>query len=98
MLRITEQEGNASTIRLRLDGSITDACFGELDSAISSHGPVIGKTIIIDMAGVDFMSGDSARRLAQLRSDRLHIINCSPFILTLLQSVSDKDSHDEAGV
>jgi hypothetical protein len=33
------------------------------------------------------MNDESAKRLVELRSDRLKIVNCSPFIETLLQIV-----------
>jgi hypothetical protein len=36
-----------------------------------------------------FMSNDAAKKLIQFRSDRVQIINCSPFIETLLQTVED---------
>jgi anti-anti-sigma regulatory factor len=98
MLRITEQDRNEAVIRLRLDGSITDASFSELECAIAAHDPATGKTTIIDMGGVDFMSGEAARRIVQFSSERVRIINCSPFIITLLQSFQDKESRHETGM
>ena len=87
MLRITEHFENGTAIRFRLDGTISDESYKELESAFSGQDQTAAKTIILDMAGVDFMSDQSARRLAQLRSERLRIINCSPFILTLLETL-----------
>ena len=43
--------------------------------------------ILLDFAGIVFMNNAVARKLADLRSDRLTIINCSPFIETLLETV-----------
>ena len=90
MLRITEHHENDQAIRLRLDGTISDESYKELASAFSCHDQSDGKTIILDMAGVDFMSDAPARRLSQLRSEQLRIINCSPFIVTLLETLSEK--------
>src|SRR5262245_21163421 len=94
MLRITEQETSEMELRLRLDGSVTDACLGELEAAIAVATSK-RNTLIIDMAGVDFMSAGSARWLCQRRGDRLCLINCAPFIATLLNSCQDKNLHDE---
>ena len=46
-----------------------------------------GKVILVDMAGVVFMNNEVASKLAGLRSEQLRIINCSPFIETLLNTV-----------
>ena len=86
MLRITESIENGKTIRLRLDGTITAASFAEIDEAYLLHRQKDQRTIILDMAGVSFMDPESAQKLVQLRSKDLRIINCSPFIATLLDS------------
>ena len=87
MLRITESSDNGNTIRLRLDGTITSETFAELDRACMPHRQNDQSTIILDMAGVSFMHADAAQKLAQLRGKALRIINCSPFIATLLDAV-----------
>ena len=87
MLRITENFENGNTIRLRLDGTVDTASFLELDAVWSRHKNGDGKVILLDLAGVVFMNDEAARKLAELRGERLRIINCSPFIETLLKTV-----------
>lgn len=87
MLRITEDLENGETIKLRLDGTLNAVSWPELEEACSRHQSDNGKVILLDLAGVVFMNDEVAARLVELRSDRLTIINCSPFIETLLKTV-----------
>jgi len=87
MLRITENLENGKTIRLRLDGTVSVESIAELDEACARFRDRQLKMIILDMAGVDFMKDDAARKLGELQSDSLKIINCSPFIVTLLETL-----------
>ena len=91
MLRITETIENKSTVRLRLDGSITDQTFSDLMAVYANHRNGDEPTIILDMAGVEFMSNDVAQKLIAMRGDRVRFINCSPFIDILLGAIDDKD-------
>jgi anti-anti-sigma regulatory factor len=75
------------TIRLRLDGTVSVESVAELDKACARFRDRHLKMIILDMAGVDFMKDDAARKLVELQSDSLRIINCSPFIVTLLETL-----------
>ena len=87
MLRITENTENGKTIRLRLDGTVTSASYLELQATCARHQETPEKIILVDMAGVMFMNNEVASKLAGLRSEQLRIINCSPFIETLLNTV-----------
>jgi anti-anti-sigma regulatory factor len=89
MLRITENAENENTVRLRLDGTVNSTSYAELEATCSRHRNLAQEKIIIlvDMAGVVFMNNEVASKLARLRSEQLKIINCSPFIETLLNTV-----------
>ena len=89
MLKITENFENGNTVRLRLDGRIANDTFSELTDAFLIHRDGAGRTIILDMAGVEFMNDYVARALVNMRSDHLRIINCSPFIAALLNTISN---------
>lgn len=91
MLRITENFENGDTVRLRLDGTLSLATFDELAELCDRHQQRDRVTIIIDMEGVNFMHHEAAGRLASMRGESLRIINCSPFIATLLDTVERKD-------
>jgi anti-anti-sigma regulatory factor len=88
MLRITENSKKGKTIRLRLDGTLTAASYSELETLCSQYQGSDGKIILLDMAGVVFMNDEVAKKLIELRSDRLTIINCSPFIEALFETVA----------
>jgi anti-anti-sigma regulatory factor len=88
MLRITENFYNSKTVIFRLDGTLTAASCAELAVLCSQYQDSEGKVVQLDMAGVVFMKEEVAKRLLGLRSDRLSIINCSPFIEMLLRMVA----------
>jgi anti-anti-sigma regulatory factor len=92
MLRITENDDNGKTVRLRLDGTVNSTSYAELEAACSHHQETAGKIILVDMAGVVFMNNEVASKLAKLRNEQLRIINCSPFIETLLNTVGPSDT------
>lgn len=88
MLRITESWENGKAVRLRLDGTLNAVSWPELEEICCRHRADNGKVILLDLAGVAFMNDEIAARLVELRSDRLRIVNCSPFIESLLQTVT----------
>jgi anti-anti-sigma regulatory factor len=88
MLKITENFETANTVRLRLDGILSQDAIGELADAYLAHRDDVGRTVILDMAGVEFMNDHAARSLINMRNERLHIVNCSPFIATLLDTIA----------
>ena len=88
MLRITEDSENGKTVRLRIDGTLTEIGYPELESICARHQRSDGIVLLLDMAGVVFMQDEVAKKLANLRGERLRIINCSPFIETLLETVT----------
>ncbi|HEY7713687.1 MAG TPA: STAS domain-containing protein [Candidatus Binatia bacterium] len=91
MLRITEKLENRQTLRLRLDGTISLENFHEIQELCDRHRQGNGRTIIVDMAGVNFMNAAAAKKLADLRCDALRVINCSPFIAALLSEARHLD-------
>jgi anti-anti-sigma regulatory factor len=91
MLRITENFETGNAIRLRLDGTVSSEAFDELAEICGRHQLTNRLTIIVDMAGVNFMHDDAARQMAKMRGESLRIINCSPFIATLLDTVGRMD-------
>jgi anti-anti-sigma regulatory factor len=91
MLRITEKIESEKSIRLRLDGTITPESFEDLEKACVASRGENERIVILDMAGVNFMHAESAQKLAGLRGEFLRIINCSPFIATLLDTIGKLD-------
>ena len=87
MLKITENIETDKTIRLRLDGTLNTVSLPELEEICSRHRSDNDKVTVLDLAGVVFMNDEIAKKLIELRSDRLRIINCSPYIELLFQTV-----------
>lgn len=87
MLRITEYREDSNTLRLRLDGTISQSSLAELENACSRH-RASREIIVLDMGGVVFMNSEVASRIVRLRSEGLRLINCSPFIETLLNTIA----------
>jgi anti-anti-sigma regulatory factor len=77
---------NGEILRVRLDGTINSDSYAELENVFARQSGANGRTIILDMAGVEFMNDEAARNLIKLRSERVRIINCSPFIVMLLET------------
>jgi len=91
MLRITENLEKDKAMRLRLDGTVSIESFNELAELCARHQFNGGQTVIVDMAGVNFMHDDAARKLARLRTKSVRVINCSPFIAALLDAAKNLD-------
>jgi anti-anti-sigma regulatory factor len=89
MLRISENSENCRTIRVRLDGTIDKNTYPELEEVRGHHLGVDERVVLLDMAGVTYMTEEVAHKLARLRSERLQIINCSPFIEALLNAAKN---------
>ena len=87
MLRITELRESQDTLRIRLDGTISPEAVAELAERCARHQEQSQKSILLDLAGVDFMKDEAADKLADLQSGSITIINCSPFIATLLETL-----------
>lgn len=95
MLRITENIENEKTVRLRLDGSISPESCRELEeTCLRYQGETKEKFVLLDMSGVVFMTNDAATKIVRLRGEQLRIINCSPFIETLLSTFENRDRVD----
>jgi anti-anti-sigma regulatory factor len=87
MLRISENLEDPKVVRLRLDGTIDAVAMAELKEICCRYQNDNGKVILLDFAGVVFMNHEAAENLVELRSVRLRLINCSPFIEMLLATV-----------
>ena len=91
MLRISENIENGKSVTLRLDGTLTGASYAELETLCGRYKVRDRIMILLDMAGVVFMNNEAAKKLVKLQSDRLRIINCSPFIEALLETIGRQD-------
>jgi hypothetical protein len=91
MLRITENLENPQAIRLKLDGILNTETYENFEHVFFRHPAGDWETIILDMRGLTFLHEGAARKLARIGGPRVRVINCSPFIKTLLETVARQD-------
>jgi anti-anti-sigma regulatory factor len=92
MLRISESFENYDTLRLRLEGTLLPESYEAFAEIFATQQRAGRKTIIVDLTGITFMNDDSARKIAALQSEQVRVINCSPFIETLLSTLQIHDA------
>jgi anti-anti-sigma regulatory factor len=90
MLRITENSADPMAVRLKLEGILSSETYVELEEILSRHNNGI-KTIVLDMQGVTYLHENAARKVARMPGDRVRVVNCSPFIETLLETVARQE-------
>ena len=90
MLRITENLENGDAVRVRLDGKISLDSYADLEGVLGRLRDRGRRIILLDMAGVTFLNGDAAQKLARARGENVRIVNCSPFISALLDTVASQ--------
>jgi anti-anti-sigma regulatory factor len=93
MLRITETLEDAKAARLKLEGVLTSENYPELNAVIQRNCRYESRTLILDMRGVTYLDENAACELTRLRSERLSVINCSPFVETMLDAVARKPTN-----
>ncbi len=91
MLKITEILDNQSTIRLRLDGTVNESSCLDIEDLLRRHRSKEQITIVLDMAGVSFINGEAARKVALLCDHRVQLANCSPYLDALFQLIEQQN-------
>ena len=87
MLRIIEIFKDDGAVTLRLDGKVVDVWIPDLEKICLYHRDEKNKTVVLDFAGVSFISSNGVRILEKIKDERIKIINCSPFIRSLLHNL-----------
>jgi anti-anti-sigma regulatory factor len=91
MLRITETLENPQAVRLKLAGTLSRETYEDFEQVFLGHHAGSTKMIVLDMQGVTFLHEGAARKLARVGGARVRLVNCSPFIQTLLEAVRRQD-------
>ncbi len=84
MLRITETSQDEKRVTLRLDGKVVGTRVSELEELCLHYRDEKNKTIVLDFGGVSFIDSNGVKMLEKIKDERVKIINCSPFIRSLL--------------
>lgn len=91
MLRITEVSKDDEAITLRLEGKLVGRWIPELERICLYNRDEKNKTVVLDFSSVTFIHKKGVRMLERIQDERLKIINCSPFIESLLYDLVIKD-------
>jgi anti-anti-sigma regulatory factor len=86
MLRITEVSKDDKVITLRLEGKLVGPWIPDLERICLYHRDEKNKTVVLDFSGVTFIENKGVRMLESIKDDRIKIVNCSQFILSLLSN------------
>lgn len=91
MLRITEVSKDDEEITLRLEGKLVDTWIPELERTCLYHRDEKNKTVVLDFSGVTFIDKKGVRMLESIQDEKVKMINCCPFIQSLLSNVVIND-------
>ncbi len=87
MFRITEILQDDGTVSLKMDGRVVGASVSELERSCLHWRREKNKLVVLDFGGVSFIDRNAVRMLEVIKDERVKIINCSPFIRSLLRDV-----------
>jgi anti-anti-sigma regulatory factor len=87
MLRITELSKDDKSVTLRLEGKVIDMWIPELERICLYHRDEKNKRVVLDFSGVTFIDDNGVRMLESIKDERVEIINCAPFIGSLLRNL-----------
>lgn len=89
MLRITKTFEDDQTVILRLDGKVISDTLSSLETLCFRYRDEEDKTVLLDFAGVTFISHSGLRMLKKIRDERIKMANGSLFVEALLSGLKD---------
>jgi anti-anti-sigma regulatory factor len=91
MFKITKTKEHDNTINLRMDGKLVEEWLSEFETLYLKIRSEDYKRIIIDLSGVSFIDDNGIDFIQKIKDVRIDIINCSPFIESLLGDLVNRD-------
>lgn len=92
MLRITEIFDDGDEVVMKLEGKVIGVWVPDLESICLFHRDEMNKVVVLDFSGVTFIEEKGLRMLEDLKDERVRIVNCSPFIYSLLNKFINTDN------
>lgn len=89
MFKITKTEEDERTVNLRIDGKLVEDWQSEFERLYLRIGR--GRRIILDLSGVSFIDDSGIDFIEKMKDERIDIVNCSPFIESLLGDLVNRD-------
>jgi anti-anti-sigma regulatory factor len=87
LFRITEISQDDKTVTLRLEGRVVGSSASELETLCLHHRNDKNRTVVLDFARVSFIDDNTVRILKGIKDEGVKMINCSPFIGSLLRDL-----------
>ena len=91
MLRITEISDDGEEIVMKLEGKVIGVWVDDLKRVCLFHRDERNRAVVLDFSGVTFVEARGLEMLKDLKGDRVRIVNCSPFINSLLSRFIKRD-------
>jgi len=91
MFKITKTKEDENTINLRMDGKLVEEWLSEFEKLYFKIKKDKDKRIIIDLSGVSFIDDNGIDFIEKIKDRSIDIINCSPFIESLLGGLINRD-------
>ena len=91
MFKITKTKENDNTINLRMDGKLVEEWLSEFERLYLKIRNDDYKRIILDLSGVSFIDDNGIDFIEKIKDETIDIINCSPFIESLLGDLVNRD-------
>jgi anti-anti-sigma regulatory factor len=88
MLRITVVESSSETVRLRVEGRVTDRWVEELRRSCEVRALGDGIRLTLDLGDVSFVDTAGIELLKELRVRCVTLLNPSPFVAERLKGVA----------
>lgn len=92
LLRITEIFDDGEEVVMKLEGKVVGVWVPDLEGICLFHRDEMNKVVVLDFSGVTFIEEKGLRMLQDLKDERVRIVNCSPFICSLLNRFISIDS------
>lgn len=77
---------------MKLEGKVVGIWIPDLESICLFQRDEMNKVVVLDFSGVTFIETKGLEMLKGLKDDRVRIVNCSPFIHSLLCRFINKDN------
>ena len=91
MFKITKTKEHDNSISLRMDGKLVEEWLSEFEKLYLKIKSEDYKRIIIDLSGVSFIDNNGIDFIEKIKDETIDIINCSPFIESLLGDLVNRD-------
>ena len=92
MVKATKTEENAQYVRYRVEGVIDNYSSLCIEEILNEHINENARKVLLDFSEVSFISDNFLKKIKEIRSEKLVIVNCSPFLRELIAINSSQEN------